>query len=218
MLDPAVNVGLRTVSSGSAPPPRRSRCRSRSGSLVRSERRARYSRRGCARLPRGRRRDDLLETARFSRRCVPLPVLTVSSSPVATSPVLSTFRGQLVTQLRVGLDEVDEATVLGALGPGEAQGAGLSDADRAPGFRPSCHRDLLTPATKCVSLTLRSRRSGLRSPRCSHGSVDATGATPQSRPERVASWSGRASLLQQVLERGRVGELVADRAASGRGR
>lgn len=59
--------------------------------------------------------------------------------------MFGTLGGQLITQLWVGLEEVDESAVLGAFGPGEAQRARLSDADRASGLRMCGHRVLLTP-------------------------------------------------------------------------
>ena len=59
--------------------------------------------------------------------------------------VFGALDGQLFTQLGVGLDEVDKAAVTRALCPGEAQGAGLSDADRALGFR-TCGHVLLIPS------------------------------------------------------------------------
>ena len=56
--------------------------------------------------------------------------------------------GQLVAQVGVGPDEVDQAAVLGSGGAGEAQGARLSDADRASGLRTSGHTLLLGSSSR----------------------------------------------------------------------
>jgi hypothetical protein len=59
------------------------------------------------------------------------------------SPALGNLGSPLLTHLRVGLDEVDQATVLGTIGSGEAQGAWLTGTDRALGLWATGHHVLL---------------------------------------------------------------------------
>jgi hypothetical protein len=63
----------------------------------------------------------------------------------ALGAALGVLRSQLLTQLWVGLDEVDQAAILGAISSGETQAAWLPDADRALGLRAMSHVALLTP-------------------------------------------------------------------------
>ena len=59
------------------------------------------------------------------------------------SPALGNLGSPLLTHLRVGLDEVNQATVLGTIGSGEAQGAWLTGTDRALGLWATGHHVLL---------------------------------------------------------------------------
>jgi hypothetical protein len=61
------------------------------------------------------------------------------------NPAFVAGGSQLLTQFWVGLDEVDQTAVLGAISAGKAQTAGLTDPDRTLGLWATGHRSPNSP-------------------------------------------------------------------------